>query len=249
MKSLKQRQTFAPHITRYRSSLVLSALGIGVGVTAWVLQAPALGGLFGLWAARRAWTQFKDGARRHQGFIVEAEHLEHLKTACQARGWRVDTDVWIDGIGNLDAVVSAEYGRVIIEIKSYGGLRELEDGSIVRCNKLRSSAAREVQQVHNQAFGYCGLLNVPAKLVTKVLWCPSAPFESVKETREGVVLANGPVNGAGAKLMGFIERVSRVQTDAFAAAPLFPEEAGMYGQRRPEVRLGALDTVRARVLA
>lgn len=252
MKSLKQRRAFAPHIARYRSSLVLSALGVGVGAAAWVLQAPVLGGVFGLWAARRAWTQFKDGTRRHHGFIVEAEHLERLKAACQARGWRVDTDVWIDGVGNLDAVVSADFGRFIVEIKSYGGLRELDDESIVRCNKLRTSAAREVEQVNKQGYGFSQLYNVPGKLVTKILWCPNAPFESVRQTKEGVVLANGPVGGsagAGNKLIDFIAQASRAHEVAFMAAPMFPEEVGRYGQRRPEVQLSALDTVRARVLA
>jgi hypothetical protein len=249
MKSLKQRRGFAPHIARYRSSLLLSALGVGVGAAAWVLQAPVLGGLFGLWAARRAWTQFKDGARRHHGFIVEAEHLERLKAACRARGWRVDTDVWIDGVGNIDAVVSADFGRFIVEIKSYGGLRELDDESIVRCNKMRASAAREVEQVNKQAYGFSKLYNVPGKLVTKVLWCPNAPFESVRETKEGVVLVNGAVDGGAGKFLDFIEQHSRAQREAFMAAPVFPEEVGRYGMRRLDPKLAAIDTVRARVLA
>jgi hypothetical protein len=244
MKPTTKRKGFAPHITRYRNSVLVSALGVGVGVAAWVLQVPAVGGLAGLWAACRAWTMFKDGTKRHHGFMVEAEHVAKLREACAAKGWKVDTDVWVDGVGNLDAVVCADLSRVVIEVKSHGGLREV-DGSVVRCNKLKTSASREVDQVNNQALDFSQLYNVPRSLVTRVLWCPNAPFESVKQTNDGLVLANG----AGQKLIDFIAEVAWLQREEFMGKPLFPDEVGRFGQRRPEVKMGALDTVRARVLA
>lgn len=239
-----KRKVFAPHISRYRSSILLSALGVGVGIAAWVLQVPAVGGLVGLLAARRAWTMFKDGTKRHHGFAVEAEHVAKLREACDAKGWRVDTDVWVDGVGNLDAVVCADLSRVVVEIKSYGGLREV-DGAVVRCNKFKTSASKEVDQVNNQASGFSQLYNVPRSLVTRVLWCPNAPFESVKRTEDGLVLANG----AGQKLMDLIAEVAWLQRDEFMGKPVFADEVGKYGQRRPEAKMAALDTVRARVLA
>lgn len=247
--AVKNAVDFTPHLGWYRSSIIASSIGVAVGVAAWVLQAPVVGGIFGLWMARRAWTKYQDGVRRQRGLEVEAQHIEHLRSACAARGWTVTTDVWIDGVGNIDAVVAADFVHFIIEIKSYGGLKELANESIVRCNRLQTSAAKEVKQVHDQAFGLAGLYSIPRNLVTKILWCPGAKFDSVRETREGVTLANGPVKGSGSKLIEYIAQVSESKIQAFMEAAQTPTEPGKLVPRVRNEHTTALETLRTRVVA
>jgi hypothetical protein len=240
---MKPLKVFAPHIDKYRSSLLVSVAGLSAGIAGWVFQMPVLSGVVGLAAAYQAWRLFKDGTKRHHGVDVEAAHLDKLRVLTDARGWKLDTEVWVDGVGNLDAVVDTGYSQFIVELKSYLGLKELPSGAIVRCNKAQTSAAKEVKQVQDQVFGYWGISGRQRSMMTPVLWCPDARHGTAKSTLEGVVL----VNAGAEKLVEFMAGVSRAQEDDFMKKPLFPEEAGLVGARRPQARLGAMETVFARV--
>jgi hypothetical protein len=233
---MKPRTPFSPHLDRYHASLVMSSMGVAVGAAAWVLQVPVIAGGIGLIAAYQAWKQYKDGTVRQHGVDVEALHVAELAAECQARGWQLDTDVWMDGIGNLDAVVIVGIARFVVEIKSYWGLRELSDGSVVRCDKLHQSAAKEVDQVQRQVSGYAYAFNF--KKPEAILWCPSAPQGTAKTTGAGVGLVNGTVK----LLCGHIARVATSLNDDFMARPASVEHIVIARPRQ----LTALETIRTR---
>jgi hypothetical protein len=210
---MKPTKTFVPHIDQYRSSFALSSAGVAAGTAAWVFGAPVIAGVVGLVAAGFALRTYKDGTKRQRGLDVEAQHVAALAKVCGENGWALEKDVWLDGIGNMDAVVTARAVRLAVEIKSYFGLREEVDGSIVRCTKACTPADKEVRQVKNQAAAYAARFDV--RMPEVALWCPESMHGTARVARCGVTLVNGGVR----TLAWHIARVTKERMASLVATP------------------------------
>ena len=175
---------FELHKERYSAAAVTTSAGVMVGAAAVFahLQLLAVAVLVG--SALLSWRQYSQGRVRERGFEVEKKAVQQLRNECEARGWRLWTDLHFKGVGNLDAVVETASIRVVCEIKSYQGL--LAAGNLaVRANKARTPAHHDVQQVLRQVESIGG--GVP------LLWCPKSNLGLIQQAGR-VVLVSGPAS-------------------------------------------------------
>lgn len=182
---------FRPDLLCYRDAGIAGAAGafaLGVG-SRFGYGGFFIGAALAASAGAVAWKWFQEGKRRGRGFVVEDATLKSLKVECDARGWVLKTDMWFDGVGNLDAVIVMSSMTCILEIKSHGGLR-VHGNRVVRCNRTATPADKELNQAQRQALKVRGSMKVAA--VMPVLWCPMAPREA-GVVHDGVLLANGSV--------------------------------------------------------
>jgi hypothetical protein len=182
---------FRPDLLCYRDAVIVAGAGvIGMGAGAWTGFVKT-GGVVLVGAGLLAYRWFREGQRRGRGFVVEDEVLVGLQAQCTARGWKLQKDLWFDGVGNLDAVITTGSMVCILEIKSYAGLT-VRGGSVVRTNRDATPADKELRQAQSQATRVKAYLKSSTKPVLPILWCP----ESRKEAgvvHQGVLLANGAI--------------------------------------------------------
>ena len=183
---------FRPDLLCYRDAAIVAGAGvIGMGAGVWTGFVKTGVVLFA-GAGLLAYQWFREGQRRGRGFAVEDEVIAGLKAQCDERGWELRQDMWFDGVGNLDAVITTDSMVCILEVKSYGGLT-VRDGSVVRTNRAATPAAKELLQAQTQGKRVKAYLRGSAKPVLPILWCPKSRREA-GVVHQGVLLANGAVD-------------------------------------------------------
>ena len=196
MKSMAPKQgsgtPFRPDLLCYRDAAIVAGAGVmGMGAGAWTGFVKT-GGVVLLGAGFLAWKWFREGQGRGRGFAVEDEVTAGLQVQCDARGWKLQKDLWFDGVGNLDAVITTGSMVCILEVKSYGGLT-VRDGRVVRTNRDSTPADKELRQAQTQAKRVKAYLKTGTKPVLPVLWCPKSRREAGL-VHQGVLLANGSLD-------------------------------------------------------
>lgn len=199
MKTMKKRvapwtpsATFRPDLLCYRDAAIAAGAGViamGAGAATGFTKT---GAVLLVGAGLLAYSWFREGQRRGRGFVVEDETFAGLQTECDARGWKLQKDMWFDGIGNLDAVVTTRSMVLVLEIKSYSGLT-VRGASVVRMNRDATPADKELRQAQSQAARVKGYFKNSTMPVMPVLWCPKARREAGL-VHQGVLLANGSVS-------------------------------------------------------
>lgn len=138
-----------------------------------------VGGLF-LWLG---WRLLRSGLKRMHGITVEKKAIKALKALLKGR-CRIETDVIIDGVGNIDVLISDFAGlnqRWVVEIKSWHGLRVTGNKRLVKMNGTAPYGS-PIDQVLRQVdmIGHAKPL----------LWMPNA-VKASSFVYHGVTVVNG----------------------------------------------------------
>jgi hypothetical protein len=183
---------FRPDLLCYRDAAIMAGAGVvSLGAGAWTGFVKT-GAVLLVGAGVLAYRWYREGQRRGRGFVVEDDVVAGLQVACDARGWKLQRDMWFDGLGNLDAVITTDSMVCILEIKSYGGLT-IRSGRVVRTNRDATPADNELRQAQSQASRVKALMKSSTKPVRPILWCPKSRKEA-GVVHAGVLLANGAVD-------------------------------------------------------
>ncbi|MCK9687269.1 NERD domain-containing protein [Scleromatobacter humisilvae] len=183
---------FRPDLLCYRDAAIMAGAGVvTMSAGAWTGFVKT-GAVLLVGAGVLAYRWYREGQRRGRGFVVEDEVVAGLQTQCDARGWKLQRDMWFDGLGNLDAVITTDSMVCILEIKSYGGLT-IRSGRVVRTNRDATPADKELRQAQSQASRVKALMKSSTRPVLPILWCPKSRKEA-GVVHAGVLLANGAVD-------------------------------------------------------
>jgi len=125
---------------------------------------------------------WRKGQRRERGILVEHAAIAAVK-AILPPNWTLQTDVSAGRVGNIDMLVSVgEKTQIVVEIKSYDGIRENAYGFLVK-----RSGARIFKNIVAQVWNQCGAVGSKSP----VIWVPTAIEQHSFKSQKGIVVVNG----------------------------------------------------------
>lgn len=175
----------------FRPQLMQQAWGVALcacGLAMVYFSQTQLGLLIGMSVIGMGLVFLKRAFWRDHGQIIERKAIKTLSKLSD--GWSVDANIVLDGLGDLDALVTHDDGRrIAIEIKSYKSAL-LKRSMFGRSEELVRGNGRRFEkdpcaQVLKAANAVCA---------TPLLWLPAAEHAKTFHLRNGVVVVLGNIN-------------------------------------------------------
>lgn len=138
--------------------------------------------VIGFFPLRSSFNAWKQGKNRQFGIQVENQAIEKLRQSLPT-DWEIERNLSAGSIGDIDLVVTLpDRKRYVVEIKSWGGLRQNWTGWLVKM-----SGAGLHKNVVRQVWQQCNAVGSRRP----VIWMPLAKNQTYFNHRKGIMVVNG----------------------------------------------------------